>query len=237
MMTSIKALIFDFDGLILDTETPAFQSWQEIYSDYDVILTPEKWMRFVGTGSSAIASSPFDELETLTGQHIDRHIVDTKRQEMFMRLMKSEHIRPGIKKVIAQAKSSGLKIGLASSASRKWILGNLERLELLADFECIRCADDADQVKPSPELYQLVLTAFGIGPEQAIAFEDSPNGIQSAKAAGVFCIAVPNTLTQAALLQMTDIHIESLAEFDLEQFTGTRFPIKIQQVLYNQKPP
>ena len=95
--------------------------------------------------------------------------------------------------------------------------GHLARLGLLGYFDCIRCADDVKHTKPDPELYQAVLDAFGLQGSQAIALEDSPNGVTAAQRAGIFCVAVPNPVTSQLSLEHADLRLTSLEEISLEQ--------------------
>lgn len=118
---------------------------------------------------------------------------------------------------INDAKRLGLKLGLASSSPRNWVIDHLSRLELMAHFDCIKCAEDVQRTKPEPDLYQSVLKALEIRVDQVIALEDSPNGVLSAKRAGIFCVAVPNLLTRQLALDHADLRLNSLAELSLEK--------------------
>ena len=118
---------------------------------------------------------------------------------------------------IADAQRLGLKLGLASSSDCPWVYRHLERLGLRERFDSIKCADDVENVKPSPDLYLAVLEELGLGPEEAIALEDSPNGITAAQAASLFCVVVPNALTQQLATDHADLHLSSLEEMPLEE--------------------
>jgi len=83
-------------------------------------------------------------------------------------------------------------------------------------FDCIVCPEDAEHVKPKPDIYFEILKRLEIKPEESIAIEDSPNGILSAKIAGIFCIALPNELTSQLNLSKADLKLESLANFDID---------------------
>jgi beta-phosphoglucomutase-like phosphatase (HAD superfamily) len=109
-----------------------------------------------------------------------------------------------------------LKLAIASSAPRDWVTGHLSRLDLLHVFDCIKCTEDADRAKPSPDLFLAVLVALGVEAARAVVFEDSPNGIRAAKQGGLYCVAVPNPVTAQLCLDEADLCIESLAEVPLE---------------------
>jgi len=213
----IRALIFDFDGLILDTESPAFLSWQEIYQEYGCSLPLSTWATCIGTSDAVDAFETLDYLEAQLGRPVDRQAIRSKREQREMELVKREPILPGVEAYITEAKRLGLKLGLASSSSRDWVTEHLSRLSLRDCFDCIRCADDVTHTKPAPELYRAVLHALGVRAHEAIALEDSPNGILAAKRAGIFCVAVPNSLTRHLSLDQADLRLTSLADSPLEK--------------------
>lgn len=213
----IRALIFDFDGLILDTELPAFLSWQEIYQEYGCCLPLSTWATCIGTSDAADAVDALDYLEAQLGRPVDRHAVRCERQQREMELVKTQPILPGVENYITDAKRLGLKLALASSSSRDWLTQHLSRLGLRQRFDCIKCADDVRHTKPDPELYHAVLDALGVRADETIALEDSPNGIMAAKRAEVFCVVVPNSLTRHLSLVQADRRLASLADLPLER--------------------
>ena len=211
----IRAVVFDFDGLILDTEVPEFQTWQEIYQAYGCKLALEVWA--TGLGTSADAFDPFTHLQAQAGCPIDREAIQQRRRQRYHELLGATSALPGVREYIAEAKRLGLHLGVASSSSRKWVVGHLTDLGLYPYFDCIKCRDDVPRVKPDPALYQAVVETFALQPHQAIALEDSPNGIAAAKRAGLFCVAVPNPLTRQLSLAHADLLISSLADLPLQQ--------------------
>jgi HAD superfamily hydrolase (TIGR01509 family) len=210
----IKALIFDFDGLILDTEVPEYQSWVELYQAYGCTLPLDKWLASIGTTN---AFNPYEYLEQQLGREIDRTAVRTQRRTRFAELMADQTILPGVQNYIATAKHLGLKLAVASSSPRSWVIGHLSRFGLDTHFDGICCGDEVKATKPDPALYLAALQALGIEASEAIALEDSPNGILAAKRAGIFCVAIPNALTRQLSLSRADFQITSLADLPLEQ--------------------
>jgi HAD superfamily hydrolase (TIGR01509 family) len=210
----IKALIFDFDGLILDTEVPEYQSWVELYQSYGCDLPLEKWVECIGTTD---AFNPYEYLEQQLGQPVDRSEVRLQRRARFAELMTDQTILPGVQDTITTAKQLGLKLGVASSSPREWVVGHLSRFGLTTYFDAIRCGDEVAATKPDPTLYLEALKALEIEAHEAIALEDSPNGILAAKRAGIFCIAIPNALTRELSLSHADFQMDSLADLPLEQ--------------------
>lgn len=210
----IRALIFDFDGLILDTEVPEFQSWQEIYQAHGCTLPLDVWAVAIGTVG---AFDPYAYLETQLGTSVPRQTLHVQRRQRCDALIAQQAVLPGVHDYIAAASQQGLALGVASSSSRAWVHGHLTRLELQQHFGCIKCRDDVTHPKPDPALYRAALEALGVRPDEALALEDSPNGVLAAKRAGMYCIAVPNPLTRQLPLDHADLQLPSLAALPLAQ--------------------
>jgi HAD superfamily hydrolase (TIGR01509 family) len=211
----IRALLFDFDGTIVDSEGPAFRSWQEVYRAHGQELPLERWVACVGTIGGFDA---FAELEELVGKPVDREQIQARRLVRKTELVEAEPLRPGVEGYLREARRRGLGVGIVTSGPREWVVENLGRLGLSDGWSCILCADHEQSIaKPDPHLYREALAQLGIGPAEAIALEDSPNGIAAAKAAGLFCVAVPNPITAALDLGAADVRVESLAKLSLDE--------------------
>jgi HAD superfamily hydrolase (TIGR01509 family) len=209
----IRALVFDFDGLILDTESTDFQSWQEVFAAHGCELRLEAWADCIGRPSGHF--DPHAHLEQLRGAPIPRDQVQAVRCARFQELTLRQAIRPGVLAYLHDAQRLGLRLGLASSSDRAWAHGHLERLGLRGYFAVTKCLEDTGTHKPDPAPYLVALAALGVPPGEAVAFEDSPNGIAAAKAAGMWCVAVPNPVTRHLRLDRTDYRLESLAQLPL----------------------
>jgi HAD superfamily hydrolase (TIGR01509 family) len=210
----IRALVFDFDGLILDTEEPIYRSWLEVYAENGEELPFELWVKTVGSTTKAF--HPQHHLEQLLGRPLPRDVLD-KRMARRTELILAEPLLPGIVELVDAATSRGLELGVASSSERVWVNGHLDRLGLGGRFDCIRCRDDVEHAKPEPDLYLAVLDCLGVGVHEAVAIEDSPNGVTAAKRAGLFCVAVPNRITAGLDLSQADLVVGSLAEVTLDE--------------------
>ena len=208
----IRGLIFDFDGLILDTELPDFEAWQEMFVEHGASLPLEAWTPLIGTVS---AFDLYDYLEQQAGRAIDRADVQERRRVRYHELVLKQAILPGVEDYIREAKARGMKVGLASASWGDWAPGHLERLGLHVHFDAIKTAADVERVKPDPALYLTALDALGLDATEAIALEDSPNGIAAAKAAGLFCVAVPNAMTRDLDVRAADLRLPSLADMPL----------------------
>lgn len=211
----IRAVLFDFDGLILDTEYPHFLSWQEVFAEHGFSLALETWVEHTGKGVRNTAYSPYDDLETLLGVRLDRDALRTLRRQRFAELMAAQQLLPGVESWLHEARDFGMKIGLVSSSPRAWIEDYLARFGMTGAFDAILCGDDVQVPKPDPELYLRALAVLGLQTEQALALEDSAHGVTAAKSAGVFCVAVPNKVTCISRLDHADLIVNSLAEISL----------------------
>jgi HAD superfamily hydrolase (TIGR01509 family) len=210
----IRALVFDFDGLILETETPAHQSWSEIYREHGHELPLDRWFDHVGREGGDFDAA--DHLAALVGEGFDRDAARLRRNARKSELIATLDVMVGVREYVADARRLGLRLAVASSSSRAWVLGHLERLRLDADWDAVRTSDDVARTKPAPDLYLSAVSALGVGPKEAVAFEDSANGIAAAKDAGLLCVAVPNALTAGMDLSRADLRLASLAETPLE---------------------
>jgi HAD superfamily hydrolase (TIGR01509 family) len=210
----LKGLIFDFDGLILETEVPGFTAWQEKFILHGYSFTHEDWKKAIGTGPTAY--DPGEHLSQLTNRRLDPQIL---RDEVIFRsnqILSSQPILPVVLDFIHTAKGAGLVLAIASSSNRSWVNGHLARLGLMKFFKTVCTADDVSAVKPDPELYLLALTNIGLSASEVIAFEDSPNGISAAKAAGIYCIAIPNEITRSMNISDADRIVHSFLDLTLD---------------------
>jgi HAD superfamily hydrolase (TIGR01509 family) len=210
----IRALVFDFDGLIVDTEGPIFDAWQRIYREHGQELPREQWLTIIGT-----ASGPFDPLLDLrrrTAESLDGEELNALERRYYQEATAMQQLLPGVERYLADARRLGLKTAVASSSTSTWVMEHLERFGIHQHFDAILCREDVSRTKPDPELYQTALERLSVSAADTIAFEDSTNGIKAAKAAGIFCIAVPNPLTAELDLRQADLRLESLEAVSLQ---------------------
>ena len=211
----IEAIVFDFDGLILDTEITDYLSWQRMYAEYGVELPLAVWQNNIGASN---LFNPYLHLEELLGHPVDRQAVHDRRKQWDLELLAEQTILPGVKAVLGDAQRMGLKIGLASSSDHGWVDGLLDKLGLRDWFAVVRCSDDVDgRTKPDPAVYLSATAGLGAAANRALALEDSPNGVAAAKAAGMYCTAVPNQMTRTLNFDQADLRLESLAQMPLAQ--------------------
>jgi HAD superfamily hydrolase (TIGR01509 family) len=210
---TIDALIFDFDGLILDTEWPEFSTVREEFAAHGVPLELEQWQQIVGR-----ADHPhwFDWLQGEVAEPLDRTLVVEGRRARHHALIADERIRPGVVELLDQAQAAGLPVGVASSSSVEWVEGHLDRLGVLSRFSVVRCRDHVEQAKPHPDLFLAALDALDAAPARSVALEDSHHGCSAAKAAGMYCVVAPNDVTSTQSFDHADLVVESLADVSLE---------------------
>lgn len=214
----IKAIIFDFDGLILDTELCDYLSWKETYESLGCELSLEKWTANIG---SVDFFNPYLELQAQLGQEIDLNGVYARRKQRDRELLAEQEALPGVEAYLEEAAALGLKVAIASSARREWVEEHLGRLGLDHHFAVIRCRDDVGGCsKPDPAVYLAALAALDVKPRQALALEDSPNGVLAAKRAGLYCVAVPNQMTRNLNFDGADYRLASLDEMSLGRLIG-----------------
>jgi HAD superfamily hydrolase (TIGR01509 family) len=210
---SIEALLFDFDGTLIDTESAEFHAWEQTFAEHGVELTIERWSSCIGTIGGF---EPLDELERELGT-IDRDEVEDARRRRLLQLLAREALRPGVAQYLDDARRLGLKVGIASTSTEEWIVSQLARIEHRDAFDCVVCANlDPERAKPRPFVYLEALERLGVEPHAAIAFEDSPNGVAAAKAAGIYTVAVPNRITATLDVSAADLVLESLEDMPLE---------------------
>ena len=208
----IRAIVFDFDGLILDTEGPVYRSWLEVYEAHGEELPFERWVQIVG--STTTGFHPQHHLEERLGRSLPKEVLD-RRIGRRTELVLAQKLLPGVMQHLDQAKALGLKVGVASSSTAEWVRGHLARLGIIERFDCLRCRDEVANAKPEPDLYIAVLECLGVTAAEAIAIEDSPNGVTAAKRAGLRCVAIPNSITAKLDLSDADVLLHSLAEITL----------------------
>lgn len=208
----IKALVFDFDGLIIDTETPLHDSWSELFDSYGVKLDREAFEGSIGGADFDI----YQLLEELSGQRIEREVVRPRTRSRYLERVERNPILPGVEDYLIAARGMGLKLAVASSSRPGWAADHLERRGLLHYFEFVLSEGDVSNVKPDPELYATAAHRLGVRPRDALAIEDSANGLAAAKSAGLYCVVVPNPMTEDMDFGSADIRLNSLADMPLE---------------------
>lgn len=215
---AIDALVFDFDGLILDTETPEYETVAAEFAAHGLELPVESWQQIVGG-----ADHPhwLDRLEGELGVPLpDRQLVLERRRAAHHRRIAAEVVLEGVVDLLDEAVARGVPVAVASSSPSQWVDGHLERLALRHHFAVVRCRDHVARAKPWPDLYLAAVEAVGARPARSVALEDSHNGSRAAKAAGLRCVVVPNGITAAQDFSHADLVVRSMAELRWDVLVG-----------------
>lgn len=199
----------------MNTELADVLAWQQVYGRFQQPFPLELWQQNIGSGN---VFNPFDHLLTLTGQMLDRTEIEEEFRQIDHGIINTLSVMPGVLDRIAEAKQLGLKLAIASSSPARWLNYHLPRLGLLFEFEVVRtCTDVDDRKKPDPAVYLAACAGLNIAPHEAVAFEDSMHGAHAAKAAGLYCVAVPNEVTNTMDFSTADLVINSLAGITLTE--------------------
>jgi len=209
----VRALVFDFDGLILETEIPVLESWRRVYEEHGVELPMDTWLETIGTADHEF--DPFAHLQELVGRPLQREPMQSRRILHRDAILHAQETLPGVRDYIEEGRRMGLKLAVASSSRRRWVVGHLERLGIHEHWDAVKTADDVEKTKPDPALYLAAVEALGVQAAEAIALEDSRNGVLAAKSAGLWCVGVPANLTRDMDLSDADVILGSLSDLSL----------------------
>jgi len=221
-MKELKALIFDFDGLILDTESVEVVLWQELYSAHGAVFDLAAYKEIIGTFGLK-KFSPSQEFRNVIGNDdIAQPYLDTMREKMDNVLLQSPPM-PGVVDLISQAKTHNLRLAVGSSSPYSWVNRYLSHMGLWDEFDTVVTLDDVSHSKPSPEIFQTILSRFNIHPNQALVLEDSPNGVLAANRAGIPVIAVPNMVTTGLSFDGALEIMPSLSSIQLEKYVNNSY--------------
>lgn len=208
---NIKGIVFDFDGLTLDTETPELKSWEPIYQEYGIPFSIKEYEKNIGSVFND--NSPIQYLiKKLGGDKILQPKIRQKINDLKSHLIEKEHVLSGVFDYLKEVTSLGLRIGLASSSDSTWINYHINRLGLRKYFYCI---DDVKKVKPFPDIYLLSLSRLGLNNSEVVVLEDSPNGVSAAKSALLLTVAIPNLTINSLNFEKADIVLNSLSDISL----------------------
>lgn len=210
----IAAIVFDFDGLLMDTERCLLASWQHEWRQHGLELDLETFWVNHGGDTSA---ERYRRLAAAVGSSYDLAASHARRERYRSELLADLGLSPGIGAWLRQAHRARLQLAIASSSSRRWVRGLLEGIGRDHEFAVLACGDEVPSAKPEPDVYLLALSRLGLTAAQAVAVEDSAHGVAAAKAAGLPCIAIPNTHVGPGRFDSADLVLASAAELSLDQ--------------------
>ena len=199
----------------MDSESPDLQSWRECFEAHGETLDMALWRECVGAPVNSL--DVLAHLEKLSGKALNRESLHASRLARFHELVRDQPLMPGVERFIDDAERLGLLLAIASSATRDWVEGHLERFGIRERFDVVKCREDVPRAKPAPDLFQAVLRELHLPQSEGFVIEDSPNGVAAAKSAGLYCVAVPNAATQIFTFECADLTLPSLDSVTLEE--------------------
>jgi len=213
----LRAVIFDMDGLLADTEWPDFLAWQELFREHGGDLTLEEWLGEVGVWGATTIKSRF---AALRGSREGMDAALARRRSRHRELVGGIAPLPGVEALLAALAGRGIPCGVASSSDRDWVGFVLGTLGLRERLPVVVTGDDVATRKPAPDVYLEAAARLDVRPEGCVALEDSAVGVTAAIAAGMRCVAVPNRLTRFHDLSHAHAHVESIAELDVARLAA-----------------
>jgi HAD superfamily hydrolase (TIGR01509 family) len=214
---TLTALVFDFDGLIVDTENPGFISWQEIYREFGATLQIDDWRHATGYVGGF---DPGIHLEGVLGRRLDWSQIMPRRDARNWELTLQARVLPGIRELMQNARQRDLRVGVASNSENGWVEGGLRRLGLREYVEVVVSRDMVLNPKPAPDIYLKAVQTLHVEPGNAVALEDSEPGCRAAKRAGLKAVAIPNRFSELQDLTIADLVVKSAAELSLDRLVA-----------------
>jgi HAD superfamily hydrolase (TIGR01509 family) len=213
-MTTLGAIVFDFDGLIVDTEGAGFISWLEVYERFGAELNLNDWSHATGYIGGF---DPAVHLERLLGRRLDWSQLIPEREARNWALTLQARTLPGIEPLFQAARERGLRIGVASNSGNGWVEDGLKRLGLRTLVDAVVTREMVLNPKPAPDVYLKTAQALGIEPNRAVALEDSEPGCRAAKQAGMKAVAIPNRFSERQDFKVADLIVRSAEDLDLKR--------------------
>jgi HAD superfamily hydrolase (TIGR01509 family) len=214
---TLAAIVFDFDGLIVDTENPGFISWQEIYQEFGATLHIDDWRHATGYVGGF---DPAIHLEKILGRRLDWSQLVPRREARNWELTLQARVLPGIEPLFRSARERRLRIGVASNSENGWVEGGLRRLGLREYVDTVVTRDMVLNPKPAPDIYLKTVQTLQVESEQAVALEDSEPGCRAAKNAGLKAIAIPNRFSERQDLTVADLVVKSATELNVDRLAA-----------------
>lgn len=184
----LEAVIFDLDATLLDTEPNWFKSDKRLLADYGIDLTPEMKQKYIGRSIDDM----LDDLINVYEINESRDVLFKKKNDYYLEIAKKDTAMfPQMRSLVDELKKLNIPLGVASGTALNVIKEIFNSMNLMNDFVLVMSSGEVDKGKPHPDVYLEAADRLKIKPENIAVFEDSLHGVQSAKAAGMFCLAIP----------------------------------------------
>ncbi len=213
-LKQIRGIIFDFDGVLVDTEWAIYQSWVRLFAREGQQISIETYAPCLGAGYTHW--DPAKHLESLTEKQYDWDKETDARQAEIEADLQESGLMAGARELFDWCAAQGIELTVASSSSRRWVAGWLEKLSITDRFAAVFTRTDGYPVKPNPALFHAAQEALGLAAEHCLIIEDSENGTRAAQNAGIPCAAIANRMTCHSDLSRAEWNFPDLATL-LEQ--------------------
>jgi HAD superfamily hydrolase (TIGR01509 family) len=214
-VSALAAVIFDFDGVIIDSETAEFESHRLIFERFGASLTPDEWCHQIGIWSEGHEERWCVRLKELCDDAPDYAAFKAEQHRLFSEVVAGEPM-PGIRQLLETLAQSGVPTAIASTSGARWVVPSVERLGLANYFRAIVTGDDVIRRKPAPDVYLEAARRLGAEPGRAVAIEDSAPGVAAATAAGMKVVAIPHWLTERHDLGAAALRVRDARDITIE---------------------
>jgi HAD superfamily hydrolase (TIGR01509 family) len=210
----LEAVVFDFDGVVLDSETPEFESHRRTFERWGARLTVDEWCDHIGTYRENHEEHWFLQLCERSGRAVDHDAYDSEKRKLFLDLVPPEPMR-GIRELLEALREADVPTAIASSSVARWVVPTVERMGLRPLIRAIVTGDEVVKRKPAPDVYLEALRRLGAAASRSVAIEDSASGVASAGAAGLTVVAIPHWLTERHDLDAAHLRVAHAGELSV----------------------
>ena len=218
MPRPIEAVVFDMDGVLLDSEPIWRAVERDVFGDLGIHVTDDDLRETMGVRIADVVAR-WHRRHPWAEPSVDE-VADTVVERVARTVEENGALHPGVREAIERFEGAGVRLALASSSPMRLIRAVLRMGRLEDRFEVTVTAEDDERGKPHPDVYLRAAEALGVAPERCLAIEDSINGVRSAKAAGMLCVAVPAPDNDASFDE-ADLVLGSLEELDDRVWAAT----------------
>jgi beta-phosphoglucomutase-like phosphatase (HAD superfamily) len=199
----LKAVIYDLDGVLFDSESAILCSWQRLYEHAGQVFDARDFTRRIG-----LHDPDWNPYAPLARDGVNVADLRELKATIEADLVSVLTLRPGMRSWLDWCLANGVRVGCASSSPWEWVARHLARLGVLGDFDAVVSRDDVPRAKPAADCYLRCLRELGVGREDAVAVEDSAPGLASARAAGIRAVLYPHPLTQEAAYELAETIVD-----------------------------